>query len=94
MLRRKGASRYREGVVDDDPRVLAHPVVGPAVRFYRERNPRQVEGDSLVCLCPLSLSNWLWCARSALARGQRRRSGSVAVSRPEVAGPLAVAAGR
>src|SRR6185437_1304710 len=94
VLRRKGASRYREGVVDDDPRVLDHPVVGAAVRFYRERNPGQVEGDSLVCVCPLSLSNWWSCARAALARSLRRRSRSGAVPRPDAEGRLAVAAGR
>jgi hypothetical protein len=68
VLRRNGASRYREGVVDDDPTILDHPVVGAAVRFYREQNPRQVEGDSLVCLCPFSVGNWLWCARAVLGR--------------------------
>jgi hypothetical protein len=76
VLRRNGASRYREGVVDDEPGILQHPVLGPAVRFYREQNPRQVEGDSLVCLCPLSAANWWWCARASLDRSLRRKSSS------------------
>lgn len=72
VLRRKGTSRYREGVVDDDPRLLDHPTLGPVIRFYRGQNPGQVEGDSLLCLCPLSLANcWSW-ARTALGRSLRR----------------------
>jgi hypothetical protein len=68
VLRRRGASRYREGVVDDDARLLGHPVVGPAVTFYREKNPGQVEGDSLLCLCPLSAANCWAMARAGLRR--------------------------
>lgn len=73
VLRRHGATRYREGVVDDDPRLLDHPVIGPAVGFFRAQNPLQVEGDSLLCLCPLSAANWWACARVALGRRARGR---------------------
>lgn len=73
VLRRHGASRYREGVVEDDPSILQHPVLGPAVRFYAERNPDQRDGDSLVCLCPLTAANWWVCLRAAFARSRRRK---------------------
>jgi hypothetical protein len=73
VLHRHGASRYREGVVDDDPALLHHPVLGPVAQFYRTQNPGQVEGDSLACLCPLSTANWLSCARTAAARIRRGR---------------------
>ncbi len=74
VLRRHGASRYREGVVDDEPAVLDHPTLGPAVRYYRARNAGQGEGDSLACLCPLTAANWWYCLRVAAQR--RRRSGA------------------
>jgi hypothetical protein len=73
VLRRKGASRYREGVVDDEPALLHHPVIGAALRFYRAENPGQPEGDSLVCLCPLSAANAWSCARAVAGRIGRRK---------------------
>lgn len=73
VLRRNGASRYREGVVDDEPAVLDHPTLGPALRYYRERNSNQHEGDSLACLCPLTADNWWYCLRVAVARRLRAR---------------------
>ncbi len=53
VLKRVGALRYREGVVADDASV----VDDPDVRFYAQLNPGQAMGDSLVCLCPLSVLN-------------------------------------
>ena len=72
VLERHGASRYREGVVDDDPELLDHPTLGPMIRFYRRQNPGQDQGDSLACLCPLTPANCLSWARVALARSLRR----------------------
>lgn len=43
----------------------------PDIRFFATANPGHAEGDMLVCLCPLSLGNWLSVARRALARRQR-----------------------
>lgn len=79
VLRRRGASRYREGIVAHEPALLDHPVLGPALRFYAAANPGQLEGDSLVCLCPLSAANWWSCLRTALGRCLRRtdRAGTV-----------------
>ncbi len=44
VLVRDGASRYREGVVEDDPKLLDHPVLGPVIRFYHLQNPGQDQG--------------------------------------------------
>src|SRR5262249_8502085 len=75
VLRRKGASRYREGVVDDEPAILDHPTLGPAIRFYRHRNPRHAGGGSLLCLGPLPASaggSWARAALRRVLRGRRR----------------------
>ncbi|MFO0729149.1 MAG: hypothetical protein U1E65_35545 [Myxococcota bacterium] len=69
VIRRYGASRYLEGVVADDPAALRDH----DVRFYSALNPGQTDGDTLVCLCPMSLENWVHIARSALRRLRRPR---------------------
>ena len=74
VVRRRGASRYREGVVADEPGALQDP----DIRFYAERNPGQDQGDTLIALCPLSLRN-LWSLVSKVS-GLRRRRGRPAVS--------------
>jgi hypothetical protein len=62
VVRRYGALRYLEGVVADE-----RDQGDPDVAFYGTRNPRQSEGDSLACLAPLSLKNWIFMAwRGAL----------------------------
>jgi hypothetical protein len=43
----------------------------PDIRFFAAANPGHAEGDMLVCLCPLTLGNWLSVARRALARRER-----------------------
>jgi hypothetical protein len=45
----------------------------PDIRFFAAANPGHAEGDMLVCLCPLTLANWLSVARRALARRGRGR---------------------
>jgi hypothetical protein len=44
----------------------------PDLRFFATANPGHAEGDMLVCLCPLTLANWLALARRALVRWRRR----------------------
>jgi hypothetical protein len=44
----------------------------PDLRFFATANPGHAEGDMLICLCPLTLSNWLTLARRALMRRRRR----------------------
>jgi len=71
VVRRRGASRYREGVVADEPEALQDP----DVRFYAERNPGQDQGDTLIALCPLSARN-LWSMVSKAVRRRRGRAGA------------------
>lgn len=44
------------------------------VAFFASANPGHAEGDMLVCLCPLSPSNWLSVASKAIERARKRRS--------------------
>lgn len=44
----------------------------PHLEYFAEANPGHAEGDMLVCLCPLSLSNWLSLAGNVLRRLRRR----------------------
>jgi hypothetical protein len=46
----------------------------PDIQFFATANPGHAEGDMLVCLCPLTLGNWLSVARHALARRERARA--------------------
>lgn len=43
----------------------------PELEFFARANPGHSEGDMLVCLCPLTLSNWLSVGRKALQRLRR-----------------------
>ena len=40
--------------------------------FFARANPGHAEGDMLVCLCPLSLPNWISLGMRALRRARRR----------------------
>jgi hypothetical protein len=64
---RSGRIRLREAAAplpsDGDP--------GPDVAFFARANPGHAEGDMLICLCPLTLRNWLSVARKM--RERRRR---------------------
>jgi hypothetical protein len=44
------------------------------IRFFAQANPGHAEGDMLVCLCPLTLTNWLSVGRKALERRRRSRA--------------------
>ena len=68
VVHRRGATRYRVGVVADEPEAMGDP----DVRFYAERNPGQEQGDTLVALCPLSLRNLWSMVGKAMARRRRR----------------------
>jgi hypothetical protein len=43
----------------------------PELEFFARANPGHPEGDMLICLCPLTLSNWLSLGRKALQRLRR-----------------------
>jgi hypothetical protein len=52
------------------------PLVGkvepePDLEFFARANPEHAQGDMLVCLCPLTASNWLGVGIRAIARARR-----------------------
>ena len=75
VVRRHGALRYREGLVGSDPSLLSNP----HIRFYATLNPGQHEGDSLACLCPVSVRNvrtlLVAMAQRAWSRARSPRAG-------------------
>lgn len=66
---RSGQKRLRAATA---PLALT-PDSSPDLRFFAAANPGHAEGDMLICLCPLTLGNWLSVARHALARRGRAR---------------------
>jgi hypothetical protein len=65
---RSGRKRFRETTA---PLILTRDS-DPHLAYFSRANPGHAEGDMLLCLCPLTLSNWLSLARRALARIRRR----------------------
>jgi hypothetical protein len=66
---RSGQRRLRETAAPLPPVSDA----GPDVEFFARANPGHAEGDMLVCLCPLTLRNWLSVGRKMLERARRHR---------------------
>jgi hypothetical protein len=66
---RSGQKRMRASAA---PLVLT-PDSSPELQFFAGANPGHAEGDMLVCLCPLTLGNWVSVARRALARRERAK---------------------
>jgi hypothetical protein len=64
VVARSGQKRMRATAA---PLVLG-PGSDPALEFFARANPGHAEGDMLICLCPLTLSNWLSLGRKALER--------------------------
>ena len=69
VIERGGASFYREGRVDQG----GVDTSDPDIAFYVSANPGQAQGDSLVCLAPMTLRNFWYVARRRLARGKPRQ---------------------
>jgi hypothetical protein len=67
VVARSGQKRLRSTAA---PLVLG-PGADPQLEFFSRANPGHPDGDMLVCLCPLTLSNWLSLARKALERLRR-----------------------
>ncbi|HEU5133929.1 MAG TPA: hypothetical protein VFU13_02180 [Steroidobacteraceae bacterium] len=67
VVARSGQKRMRASAA---PLVLG-PGSAPELEFFSRANPGHAEGDMLVCLCPLTLSNWLAVVRKALERLRR-----------------------
>jgi hypothetical protein len=62
-----------------DAAPLNHNVpLTPELRFFSKANPGYAEGDMLVCLCPLSLTNWLSVGVRAFQR--MRKAGDSSAS--------------
>ena len=66
---RSGQKRMRETTA---PLILARDS-DPNLEFFAKANSGHAEGDMLVCLCPLSFSNWHMLARKAFQRWRRGR---------------------
>ncbi len=66
---RSGQKRLRASAA---PLALS-PDAAAELKFFASMNPGHAEGDMLVCLCPLTASNWLGFARKSLERLRRRR---------------------
>ena len=69
VIARGGVSFYREGRVDRDEVNQSDPDIA----FYITANPGQAQGDSLVCLAPLTLKNFAYIARRQLARSRKKK---------------------
>lgn len=64
---RSGQKRMRETAAP----LTLRPDAGPDLQFFAHTNPGHAEGDMLICLCPLTISNWLSFARKAWRRRSR-----------------------
>jgi hypothetical protein len=47
--------------------------LNPELKFFSQANPDHAEGDMLVCLCPLTISNWISVGVRAWQRMWRRQ---------------------
>jgi hypothetical protein len=45
----------------------------PELKFFSKANPDYAEGDMLVCLCPLTIANWISVGIRAFQRMWRRK---------------------
>src|SRR5258706_16428801 len=64
IVERSGKKKLNPATAAVEPKLLADP----DIRFFVTANPGHQEGDMLVCLCPLTLRNWLYAAGKAIRR--------------------------
>jgi len=64
IVERSGQKKLKPATAAVDAELLADP----HVLFFVTTNPGHQEGDMLVCLCPLTLKNWLFAASRAIRR--------------------------
>ncbi len=64
IVERSGQKKLKPATAAVEPKLLADP----NIRFFVTTNPGYQEGDMLVCLCPLTLKNWLYAANKAIRR--------------------------
>jgi hypothetical protein len=67
---RSARKRLLDSAVPLTPAELADP----DIRFFANTNPGYVAGDMLICLCPLSISNWMSVGKKALERHRRSKA--------------------
>lgn len=73
VVERGGLSFYREGQVD----ATARDSSDPDIAFYARTNPSQAQGDTLVCLAPLTAQNFARVTkRRLLGSGRKKAVGS------------------
>ena len=65
---RSGRKRLRAGTAPLEPGDHA----SPDLAFFARANPGHADGDMLVCLCPLTLANWISAGMRAAWRALRR----------------------
>lgn len=65
----RASKRLKLGVATVDETALADP----DVRYFYEQNPDYDQGDTLLCLIPLDLRNWITVAKNFARRSARRR---------------------
>lgn len=70
VVGRGGVSFYREGRVDHG----AVDANDADIAFYARANPGQSEGDSLVCLAPLTFKNFAYIIKRQLSKTSRKKS--------------------
>jgi hypothetical protein len=70
IVMRSGQKRLQPDAAPLDPA----PVGAPELEFFARANPGHADGDMLVCLCPLTVSNWMHAATRALQRHRQRLS--------------------
>lgn len=67
-------SRSEKKQMKSDPdRLNLNIPVTPELKFFSQANPGHVEGDMLVCLCPLTITNWISVGVRAFQRMWRRQ---------------------
>jgi hypothetical protein len=73
VIHRYGKLRYRVGVVTDDRQLQSVSDIS----FYNQLNPGQQDGDTLACICPLTLRNLLRTLWRMVGRRLHRRNAGV-----------------
>jgi hypothetical protein len=68
IVMRSGQKRLQPDAAPLEPQ----PVGTPELEFFARANPGHAEGDMLVCLAPLTASNWMHAAKRAIQRQRAR----------------------
>lgn len=69
IVRRSGHKRLRSITAPLTAEVLADP----DIKFFADSNPGHAQGDMLVCLCPLTIKNWILVILNTVRFAIRKR---------------------